>query len=95
MFAIVVTHTIKPECIEKYQELVKELVQASRKEEGCLGYNSFQSDDDARVHLIIEQWQDKEALDKHSKSTHFQKIVPQFEALFAQPEHAQWQQIIA
>lgn len=54
MLAIIVTHTIKPECIEKYQELVRELAQASRKEAGCLGYNSFQSDEDARVHTLVE-----------------------------------------
>lgn len=95
MLAIIVTHTIKPECIEKYQELVRELAQASRKEAGCLGYNSFQSDEDARVHTLVEQWESKEALDVHSKSAHFQQIVPQFKALFAEPERAQWQQIIA
>lgn len=95
MFAITAVHTIKPEQIQTYHALMAELAAASRKEEGCMAYHLLQSDSDPRVHLLIEQWKDEQALDTHSKTPYFQRIVPQLSGLFDAPEQAERHQVIA
>lgn len=63
----------------KFQEVInlyEELVQASRKEEGCIKYELYQDVTDASVVAVIEEWADKNALDKHMNSEHFTRIVP-------------------
>ena len=81
MIKIVSRRIIRPDCIEAFQTLARELVRASREEPGCLGYTLNQSRDDARVHAFIEFWADQAALDAHGASAHFRRIVPQFVAL--------------
>ncbi len=82
MIRITARHVVKKEHIAKYQKLVKELVDATRKEDGCVMYTSNQSLKDERVHCFIEEWRDQVALDKHAASEHFRRIVPQFPELF-------------
>lgn len=82
MIRIVARQIIKRECIAQYQDLARELVAASAAEEGCLAYSSNQSLDDERVHCFIEDWADREAMDRHGAAEHFKRIVPQFVALF-------------
>lgn len=95
MFAITATHTIQPAHIARYQELMRELAAQSRQEPGCLAYHLLQDGDDPRVHLLMEQWQDEEALQLHSETPYFQNIVPQLAALFDTPEAAARWQVIA
>ncbi|MCD8138865.1 MAG: antibiotic biosynthesis monooxygenase [Planctomycetaceae bacterium] len=82
MIRIIARQVIKKECIAQYHHLVKELVEASRKEDGCLSYTSNQSLSDERVHCFIEDWKDQATIDAHNATEHFQRIVPQFKALF-------------
>ena len=81
MIKIVSRRIIRPACIEAFQSLARELVRASREEEGCLGYSLCQSSGDSRLHAFIERWADRAALDEHCRSAHFQRIAPQFAAL--------------
>ncbi len=95
MIRIVARQVIKKDCIEKYQGLVKELVEKSRKEDGCLSYTSNQSLSDERVHCFIEDWQDQAAIDAHNATEHFQRIIPQFATLFDDKEQVElYRQII-
>ena len=57
-------------------KLYEELVQFSRKEEGCLAYDLFQDEKDSSILAVIEEWESKEALEKHTNSQHFTKLVP-------------------
>ena len=78
---IVSRRIIRPDCIERFQTLARELARASREEPGCLGYSLNQSREDPRLHAFIECWADQAALDAHGASAHFQRIVPQFAVL--------------
>lgn len=86
MFVSIARQVIKTEDLEKYHEMAKVMVERSKKEDGCIGYQSIQQQDDPRVHLFVETWRDEDAMQKHIASEHFQTYVPQFPAMFEEEE---------
>ncbi len=48
------------------------MVEATRKEAGCLNYDLHVSHDDATVFLFYENWSSKAHLDAHAQSAHIQ-----------------------
>ena len=54
----------------------KELVAASRADEGCIAYDLFES-----ATRPCETWRDAEALAAHERTAHFAALVPQLKRL--------------
>jgi len=69
---------VKPEQIF---EISNELVEKSRKDEGNVTYDLYQSTTNLQKMLFVETWQNQEVLDKHSAASHFTEAVPNIEAL--------------
>ncbi|HOA20312.1 MAG TPA: putative quinol monooxygenase [Sedimentibacter sp.] len=61
---------------EEAIKLYEELVEKTRKEEGCISYSLFRDIEDDSILTMIEEWESKDALDKHFKTEHFTKLVP-------------------
>lgn len=78
MITIVAKSIIKEGKVEEFKALAKELIEESRKEEGCISYNLNQDLNNKNVLTFIEEWQDKEAIALHNNSVHFTTIVPKF-----------------
>lgn len=76
MITIVAKHFVKEDKISDFLENAKKLVEITRKEQGCIKYQLYQDITDAKILTMIEEWEDKDALDRHSVSEHFTKIVP-------------------
>ena len=76
MIKVVAKNKIKEDKLETVLGLYQELVQETRKEEGCILYELFQDIDDSTVLTMIEEWEDKASLDRHMKTEHFMRIVP-------------------
>lgn len=76
MLKVVAKSFYKEDKIEEILELAKELVAATVKEEGCIKYEMYQDEKDKSILTMMEEWEDKQALEKHMKSEHFQRIVP-------------------
>lgn len=53
------------------------LVEKSRLDEGCKGYDLFQSTTNPQVFMFCESWENDECLDRHSNAPHFTSAVPQ------------------
>lgn len=51
------------------------LTAESRRQEGCIAYDIFQSATRSDVMMICETWRDQAALDAHSASEPFKKYV--------------------
>ncbi len=64
--------------------LCDELVIKSREEEGCEQYLLGQDRHNPGRFTFIEVWSSQEELDRHSRSEHYQRIVPQLVALAEQ-----------
>ncbi|WMW24936.1 putative quinol monooxygenase [Methanolobus sediminis] len=73
---VVAKHYVKPEKVEDYIDLSKELVKETLKEEGCIEYGLYQDSENPLILTMIEEWEDNKCLEKHFNSEHFKKIVP-------------------
>lgn len=76
MIKVVAKNEVMMDKIEVVKSLYEELVVATRKEDGCIAYELYQDETNAAVLTMIEEWDDKVALDKHMKTEHFCRIVP-------------------
>ena len=54
---------------------LRELADASRQEPGCELYIPTQQAEDPRSFLLFEQYVDKDAVDAHAASEHFQRVA--------------------
>lgn len=77
MITIVAKSQVKPECLEDYIKLAKELVAASQAETGNVSYHLYQAQEDPCTLTMIECWKDQAAIESHNASAAFQTIVPQ------------------
>lgn len=56
-------------------EVMVELAEATRQEPGCIHYIPVRSDEDPRSFIFYEQYVNREALDEHASSEHFQRLA--------------------
>lgn len=78
MIRIISKNPIKAEKKDEFIKLTKELIQKSRKEDGCIAYHLFEDVNDPLILTFVEDWRDQEAINNHNNSEHFKRIVPQF-----------------
>ncbi len=76
MIKVVAKHFIKEDERENFLKIAKELIAITVKEEGCIKYELYQDEKDESILTIIEEWENKEALNNHMASEHFKRIVP-------------------
>jgi len=65
------------DALDLYQLLVKETL----KEKECVSYELFQELDNSNNLTLIEEWEDLEALQRHTQTPHFITLVEKL-ALF-------------
>ena len=81
MIKVLAHFYLKDGALPQVKALAQELVTETRKEDGCRQYELLQAEENA-LHLVMqEMWESKAALDAHSASAHFLRIVPQFAEL--------------
>ena len=73
---VVAKNQVKPEKIQEFMDLCKNLVEESLKEEGCIEYGLYQELENPGILTILEELKDKNSLDEHLNSNHFKEIFP-------------------
>ncbi|WP_339241040.1 putative quinol monooxygenase [Paenibacillus sp. FSL R5-0517] len=63
----------------------KELITATRQEEGNISYDLTKSTEHEQQYTMIELWKDEAATASHNTSSHFQAFVQQAAAFMAAP----------
>ncbi len=76
MIRVVAKSYPKKENIDDVIKVYKELVEATKQENGCIQYQLFQDESDPAILTMIEAWDSKDSLDKHLQSEHFVRIIP-------------------
>lgn len=76
MIKVVAKNFFKKEKINEVTPLLRELVEKTLKENGCIKYELFVNIKDSSVFTIIEEWENIEDLNNHMVSEHFKRIVP-------------------
>ncbi|MCP1103250.1 quinol monooxygenase YgiN [Aequitasia blattaphilus] len=80
MIRVVAKFEVKPEEVTNAMPLFEELVEATRKEDGCAQYVLAKAGEEGSF-VVLEGWESKDALDVHSNSEHFTRLVPQLVSL--------------
>lgn len=75
MLTINVLLEVKESKRDDYIKFVNELVEASRKEEGCLFYSHFEEVYCRNHFAIVENWANQAAVDAHNETEHFKEFA--------------------
>lgn len=67
--------TFTPEDANKAEAILRELRDASRKEEGVIAFDVARSQDRPNVFALWEEYRDRAALDVHRATDHYKRLV--------------------
>ncbi len=96
MIKVVAKSLIKADKVEQYVSLAKKLVQETvQNDAGCIHYELFQDLSNPQILTMIEEWEDQNALDRHTAAKHFKEIVPFFKDLVEKPDEINLYQKLA
>ena len=70
MIYVVATTQVKPDQREAFIKGAKECIATTRKEKGCLSYDSHTSINDPNLFVVVERWESREDLNAHGKAPH-------------------------
>ena len=68
----------KKDCIEEFKALLKSTIKGSKEEQGCLMYEAFQTKSNLVEFIVIDSWENEEALNKHYESEHYLHFINNF-----------------
>ena len=77
MVKVIAKFSVKADGVDAFLGLAKELVEMTVKEAGNISYEMFQDAKNPGKLFMVEEWQSREALDKHLSSAHFTTLVSQ------------------
>ena len=86
MLKIIARSIVKPECMEEYMSVVKELVEKSQAEEGNITYTLNQEKDNPCKVAFLEEWKSQAAFEFHTKTEHFTGIIPKLKVFLESSE---------
>jgi quinol monooxygenase YgiN len=75
MIVVIGRVRISEENRERLIELAKTKQEKSREEEGCIRYGFFAAVEDPLSFVAVEEWADREALDRHFATPHLQEFA--------------------
>jgi quinol monooxygenase YgiN len=76
MIKVVAKHYIKPDKLDEYIRLSRQLVDATvQNDPGCISYVLFQDIKDPLISAMIEEWESMEAAEEHMKSKHVTELI--------------------
>lgn len=81
MIKIIAKMTIQEDKVEACKNIIEDLVEATRKEDGCIQYQLFQDVRNTNVLTFIEEWQNNDAFKIHTKTEHFLNIMPKIKEM--------------
>lgn len=73
---VVAKNKVKPERVQEFMGLCKNLIEETLKEKGCIEYGVYQELGNPEILTMLEEWKDESSLDQHIKSDHFREIFP-------------------
>lgn len=87
---IVVTGRVQvpPEAREPFIEVARKMCRHSREDEGCSGYRVYADLEQDDRYVIVEEWADDEALQKHFAQAHTREFLTALGPLLGEPADA-------
>ena len=60
------------------------MIEPTRLEEGCIEYRLHQDNDDPKVFIFFEMWENMDCLERHMSTLHFSTYVAAVEGMIAE-----------
>ncbi|WP_062232757.1 putative quinol monooxygenase [Fictibacillus sp. FJAT-27399] len=70
---------------EEFVNEIQQLISASKAESGNISYDLFKDTAEEHAYMMVEVWQDLEAVDAHNKSEHFTSFVAKAPEYLSRP----------
>lgn len=80
---VVARFKARSEKVGEVRELLRSLVEPTRKEFGCVTYELLQNREDPTDFTFVEEWESDEALESHATSDHLKAIGPKLQPVVA------------
>ncbi len=80
MITINVLLKVKREKEQAYLAYLEEMVEKSRRDEGCLFYDHFRNTARPNEYIIVENWANDDSVEKHNQTPHLQNFLEQIPA---------------
>lgn len=71
----------KPEKVGEVHDLLKGLIEHTRKEEGCVSYELLQNRSDPTDFTFVEEWASDAAFESHFATEHMKRALPRVQDL--------------
>lgn len=79
MIKVVAKNIIKAEKVDEFITLAQKLVQETNQNDaGCISYELYQDIANPQILTIIEEWENKDALEQHMAAQHFKEASALF-----------------
>jgi len=77
------------------EEALREVMEPTREEAGCLSFHLFRSVRDPRLFYIHSRWVDEATFQKHASLPHTERFLKKVDVLLDQPREVARTQMIA
>lgn len=85
MLTVIAKMTAKQSKIVETKALLQSLVAPTLKEEGCIQYDLHQEKPEEQVFFFYENWESREALEKHLANDHLADFKKKAQSLLEKP----------
>ncbi|MBX2952798.1 MAG: antibiotic biosynthesis monooxygenase [Leadbetterella sp.] len=85
MLTVIAKMTAKQSKIEETKALLQSLVAPTLKEDGCIQYDLHQGKTEEQVFFFYENWESREALEKHLANDHLVEFKEKAQSLLEKP----------
>ena len=70
MIYVIATSHVKPGSRDAFIKGARDVIAATRKEKGCIAYESHSSIHDPNLFVVVERWESREDLNAHGRAPH-------------------------
>ena len=82
MVIVIARFRPRPDRLDEFLDLLREVQAASRADDGCLNYGYYTEIADPQSLIAVEEWRDMAALEAHLRTPHVARLIA------ALPDHS-------
>jgi quinol monooxygenase YgiN len=82
MVIVIARFRPRPDRLDEFLALLRDVQSASRADDGCLNYGYYREVTDDMAFVAVEEWRDMAALESHLRTPHVARLIA------ALPEHS-------
>jgi quinol monooxygenase YgiN len=78
--------SVPPERRGDFLETLRGMLEPARVERGCVSYRLYEDVEDRNTFILLEEWESREALERHIRRDNQRRLLALMDLLSRQPE---------